>query len=166
MLNDRLNAEAALFFNQYDDYIMALIDPSTPLVSGSFQNGGEAEIQGLEFSTRFQLTENLSLGLSGNVTDTEFVTVTTPTLETGDPINFVPTYSYSANADYRFDWSTSVSGSAYLAYSRQGPSTVNVHPVIMSESSDLGFLNASLSAQWQDLTLTLTGKNLTNEQTS
>jgi iron complex outermembrane receptor protein len=166
LLDGRLNAEAALFFSQYDDYIMTLIDPLDLLRNNSNQNGGGAEIQGVEFSTQFQLTENLSLGLSGNVTETEFVTVTTPTLNVGDPINNVPKYSYSANANYRFNWSEAASGFAYLGYNRQGPSTLIARPSVDLESSDLGFLNATLGAQWQDLTLSLSGANLTNERRS
>jgi outer membrane receptor protein involved in Fe transport len=166
LLEGRLNAEAALYFSQYDDYIMQTIDP---LVSPSpfNANGGEAEIQGFEFATQFQATESLSLGLSGNVTETEFVTVTSPVVHVGDPISNSPKYSYTAHADYSFDWSADTAGFAYLSYSRQGSSSaINRETWGELESSDLGFVSANLGAQWQDFTLTLSGNNLTNEQRS
>ena len=155
-----------MFFSQYDDYIM-FVNDSLSSLDGSKQNGGEAEIQGVEFSTQLRLTEGLSLALSGHVIETEFVTVTTPSLNVGDPINRVPEYSYSANINYNFNWSTAASGFAYLGYNRQGPSSLINHSSNFDlESTDLGFLNASIGAQWQSLTLSLSGANLTNEQRS
>lgn len=157
LLDGRVYAEAALFFSQYDDYISVVSNGLQPYGA----NFGNAEIQGFEFSTQFQVTEQWSVGLSGSVIETEFTSSGLVGINVGDPIPEVPKFNYSVNTSYDFNWSSSVTGSAYIGYNRQGE--VDTPPNVPVWKEEQGFLTASLSSQWQDLSLNLVGKNLMNE---
>ena len=168
LLDGRLSAELAIFHSDYVDYQATSIDFDVSPI-GFISNPGEAEIQGIDWVTLLRVTEQFSLGFSGNIMNTEFTTVDAndPTYNKGDPLFLIPDYSYSLTADYTFNWSSSVSGFAHMDYNRQGPSSwVNRGAGLLdevAESTDIGFLNAQLGAQWNDVTVRLFGKNLTNE---
>jgi len=167
LLDKRLNVEAAMFLSQYDDYQAGTIDEETGFpITG---NPGEAEIQGIELSTLLNITEQLSIGFSANITDAEFTTVDPDVslVNIGDPLFLVPKFSYSLSADYYFNWSSAISGFAHLDYNRQGENTeINRSPASFNQenkSTDIGFLNAQIGAQWEDITIRLFGRNLNNE---
>ena len=131
------------------------------------QNAGDAEIQGIEWSTQFHISELMSLGFNANFTDTEFTKLNpnTVSVRVGDPLSDIPKYSYSINADFDFNWSSSTAGFAHINFNRQGPSTLtnlSFTPLTL-ESSDLNLLNAQIGAEWQQLTVRVFGRNLTNE---
>jgi outer membrane receptor for ferrienterochelin and colicin len=133
----------------------------------NIQNPGDAEIQGIEWSTQLHVNELMSLGFNTNYTDTEFTkaSLDPQIVLVGDPIDNIPKYSYSINADFDFNWSSSTAGFAHINFNRQGPSTVtnrSFTPLIL-ESSDLNLLNAQIGAEWQQLTVRVFGRNLTNE---
>ncbi len=109
----------------------------------------------------------MSLGFNANFTDTEFTKLdpNAVSVRVGDPLNDIPKYSYSINADFDFNWSSSTAGFAHINFNRQGPSTLtnlSFTPLTL-ESSDLNLLNAQIGAEWQQLTVRVFGRNLTNE---
>ena len=167
LLDRRLNVEAAIFLNEYSDYQAPTIDQGTSLpITG---NPGEAKIQGIEWSTLLRITEQFSLSLNANITDAEFTTVDpdVSAVNKGDTVLLVPKFSYSLSADYYFNWSSAISGFAHLDYNRQGENTeINRSPASFNQenkSTDIGFLNAQIGAQWEDITIRLFGRNLNNE---
>ena len=169
-LDKKLSAELAIFFSDYTDFQAAFFDPATGDQYTS--NPGEAEIKGIEWNIQWVPTEQLSLGFSGNITDAEFTKVnSTPSTQmAGDPLDFVPEYSYSVNADYRFDWSDSVGGFVRFNYNRQGEnSTVNRTSSLAQsvfESEPISLLNAQAGAQWQSMEVELFAKNILDEDES
>ena len=116
--------------------------------------------------------ENLSLGFSGNVTDTEFTKVDRlpANFHEGDQLDNIPEYGYSLNMDYRFQWSEATSGFARLDFNRQGSSTATNRggSFFFEElhSSSVSFLNAQLGAQWDEISFELFAKNLLDEDKS
>ena len=116
--------------------------------------------------------ENLSLGFSGNVTDTEFTKIDRlpAVFHEGDQIDNIPDYSYSLNVDYRFQWSEATSGFARLDFNRQGESTATnrIGTYLFEElhSSSVSLLNGQIGAKWDAFSLELFGDNLLDEDKS
>ena len=165
LLDGRLNAEVAIYHSAYQDYQNLIVEDV--LVGANTLNAGDAEIQGIEWSTQFHISELMSLGFNANFTDTELTKLNpgAVSIRVGDPLNNIPKYSYSINADFNFNWFSTAEGFAHINFNRQGPRTLTELSFAPStlESSDLNLLNAQIGAQWQQLTLRVFGRNLTNE---
>ena len=170
LADGRLTMELALFLSEYRDYQNLAIAPD--LTGFVTSNSAEAEIKGVEWNFQWMALENLSLGFSGNVTDTEYTKIDRlPSVyHEGDQIDYIPEYSYSLNMDYRFQWSEATSGFARLDFNRQGESTATNRGgtffVEELHSSSVSFLNAQLGAQWDAISLELFADNLLDEDKS
>lgn len=167
LLDGRLKTEAAIFYSQYSDYQDPTVDSQGLYFVG---NPGEADIQGVEWSTQFRVSQQLTVGFSANITDAKFTKVAPiefPTVRVGDPLYLVSKFSYSFIADYSFHWTPTVSGFAHLDYNSQGAtSQINRSEVFfyqVDESDDVGFLSAQIGAKWQNFTILLFGRNMNNE---
>jgi len=170
-LDNRLQANLAIFQSDYDDYIANSQDlAATPpvVISG---NVGEAEIKGVELSLDWAVTDQLSVGLNGSVVNAEFVAINSASTVAnnieGDYLPFVPKYGYSLNTNYSFNWSDSVAGNFRLSYNREGESTsidraAGFVPDTIANDS-FGFLDLQLSTQFQTVSLELFGQNILDE---
>jgi iron complex outermembrane recepter protein len=169
LFDRRLSAELSLYFSDYAD-MQGIV---SSILTGEYAtiNGGDAEVKGVEWLLQWAVTDALSLGFSGNVTDAEVVGLPgsgiTPDLNPGDPLHLVPEYNYSLTADYHFSWSAAVPGYVQLSYHRQGPTSFVsrlsgvLNPV--SEADAIGFLNLQLGARFQKFDLQLFARNLLDE---
>ena len=167
---DRLSAEGNLYYSIYDDYQGFVFSPSLPSGFGT-TNAGEAEIKGFEWLLQWKVDEQWYLGFNGHVTESEFTSLRSgfSAAQVGDPLDAIAKYSYGVSVDYAFNWSSSVAGSAHLAYNRQGPTTTTARGAPFArgnsiESDATGYLNMRVGAEWDDFTLSFFGKNLTNEK--
>jgi iron complex outermembrane recepter protein len=167
LFDQRLSAELSLYYSDYAD-VQGVV--SNLLQTGTI-NGGDAEVKGVEWLLQWAVTDALSAGFSGNVTDAEVVGLPSsgliPDKNPGDPLDYVPDYNYSLTADYHFSWSAATPGYASLSYHRQGPSAV-VTRVIgvldpVSEAPAVGFLNLQLGARFQKFDFQLFARNLLDE---
>jgi outer membrane receptor protein involved in Fe transport len=169
LLENALIAEAAIYHSVYSDYQFNSFDINTGLQA--ILNPGEAEVDGFEFSLQLKPLDYFSLGVNGNYTEAEFVKIssggTGGAFFVGDPLNFIPKYSFSFNTSYDFNWSQSVLGFARIDYSIQGPSTAAFKnqglAVSVSESDPVKFLNFQIGAEKDNIAVKLSGKNMTNE---
>ncbi|MDB4000949.1 TonB-dependent receptor [bacterium] len=174
LFEERLSVDAAAYFSKYNDYQASeTILTNTGATTTITRNPGKAELKGVELTLSVFVTEQFKLGLNGHVSEGEFTEVpeSPPVFLEGDSLSGVPKYSYSVNADYNFNWSSSIEGFAHINYSRHGESTFtnrtfapnypDVDPV--TESTAVGYLGAQIGAKWNSLTLKLFGKNLNNE---
>ena len=171
LLNGRLNADAALFYSEYTDIQFLHQLTGSPL---SFVgNVGEAEMKGVEWSIRWALSNQLTLGFSGSVIDAEYTSIdenaTGTAVVAGDAIEFVPDYNYSLTADYAVEWANEVPGFIRINYNEQGEIT-NVgapQPPGVERTNAvvpvLRFLNASVGAEYESWELELFGRNLLDE---
>ena len=166
----RLNAEGNLYYSIYDDYQGFVFDESLPFQSGTI-NAGEAEIKGFEWLLQWQVNDQWSFAFNGNITESEFSSLHPGFFgaQVGDPLNSIAKYSYGVSVDYAFNWSSSVTGLAHMAYNRQGPSTTTTRGSTLLrggviESDATGYLNMRIGAEWDAFTLSLFGRNLTNEK--
>ncbi|MDB9952440.1 TonB-dependent receptor [Porticoccaceae bacterium] len=164
-LDGRINVDGAVFRSDYKDYQSLTVVTTSGAITG---NPGEVEIEGLELSVQFNLVENLKVGLSGGVVNTELVK-TDPLVTSvlpGDSLNFVPKYSYSAMLDYDFTWFSSVAGFFHMDYARTAKSTMMLRGGLFdgsAENADLGYLNVHFGAKTDNFTVRLFGSNLGNE---
>ena len=167
LADGRISVDAAIFHSIYDDIQVLAFDPS--VFQGVIQNVGEAEISGIEWALQWAATSQFTFSFSGNITDGEYTKITSSpaTQNEGDPLDFVPEYSYSVSADYAFDWSKSMPGFARLDFNRQGQNSVVNRTAGLAQqvfhSESISFLNAHVGAQWDAVTVTLFGKNLLDE---
>ncbi len=163
----KLNFEAALFHSKYQDIQVFRLSANNV---GTVDNGGDARVRGIDLGLEWQATARLLLGLSGNLTDSDYTSLASGVVAVikGDPVDFSTDYAFSASATYSFDWSGGVPGFFRLDYSRLGPTNVTDRsisestPILFrSEVNDL--LNARIGARWKRWSLELYGANLTNE---
>ncbi|MDB9724472.1 TonB-dependent receptor [bacterium] len=169
LFDGRLSATSAVFFSQYSDYqSVDRVLNSDGLSIFATSNPGDAEMLGVEWSAQYSLSDQLSVGFNGHYIDTEFTKVSSAVASNveGDQLNGTPKYSYSLNAKYDFDWAFGAEGFALLDFSEQGGSVDiarNQIPAVV-ESESVRLLNAQVGAQWDQLSVRLFGRNLTNER--
>jgi outer membrane receptor protein involved in Fe transport len=175
LFDERVRFDVALFLGQYDGMQEdSLID--SPVDGSPLQfttNSQDAEIRGVEWNIDWRAMDQLTLGLAGDVTNAEITwidpTNQAPAFAVGDHVNFVPKYSLSANADYRFDWSPSVPGFFLLSYNRKGKQYIADRSNFLigdnpgNSAPEISFLNVSVGGEWNGWNLSLFGRNLLDE---
>lgn len=165
LLDRRLSLEGALFYSNYDDIQMFRLDASN---IGSIDNGGDARVRGIDAAVDWQVTDQLRLQLSGNISDSEIVSLAPSVLAVveGDPIDYTTDYAVNAAGTYSFTWGVALPGFVRLDYGRIGPSHVTDRSVpepILYESEVNDLVNARIGVQWNRWSIELYGLNLTNE---
>jgi outer membrane receptor protein involved in Fe transport len=166
----RLRAEGNLYYSIYDDYQSFVFDDTLPSQAATI-NAGEAEITGFEWLLQWQFNDQWSFAFNGHVTESEFTSLHPgfSSAREGDPLNAVEKYGYGVSVDYAFNWSSSVAGSAYMGYNRQGPSTTTFRDAGFArgdsvDSDATGYLDMHIGAEWDTFTVSFFGRNLTNEK--
>jgi outer membrane receptor protein involved in Fe transport len=155
---------AAYFLDWKDIQLLANVDGF-----GVNTNGGSAESTGLEFTMSYIPTDGLTLSLNGAYTDAELTEDTDPIVggADGDPLPFVPEWSYGLSADY--EWAVMGDSTAYvggnLGYTGERPAALgNLDPdgnVREIPSNTILNLRAGLlTGRWS---VEVYGKNVTDE---
>jgi iron complex outermembrane recepter protein len=165
LLDRRLSLEGALFYSNYDDIQMFKLDASNV---GSVDNGGDARVRGIDAAIDWRATDQLRLQLSGNISDSEMVSLAPGVLAVveGDAVDYTTDYAVNAAGTYSFTWGAGLPGFVRLDYSRIGPSHVTDRSVpvpILYESEINEFVNARIGLEWNRWSIELYGLNLTNE---
>jgi iron complex outermembrane recepter protein len=165
LLDRRLSLEGALFYSNYDDIQMFKLDASNV---GSVDNGGDARVRGIDAAIDWRATDQLRLQLSGNISDSEMVSLAPGVLAVveGDAVDYTTDYAVNAAGTYSCTWRAGLPGFVRLDYSRIGPSHVTDRSVpvpILYESEINEFVNARIGLEWNRWSIELYGLNLTNE---
>ncbi len=164
-------AELAVFYSEYTkaQTIATVVDPDNSL-SSRIANVGEAEIKGAELAVSWQVTDALSVGVNGSVTDTKVTSLKGATASShavGDPLDLVPDYTFNVSGTYELDWTEGVPGFVRLDYSELGRSTTtNLGSGLIpsrGESDIINLLSARAHAEWSGWYFELFGENLLNE---
>ena len=132
--NNRLRWNGAVFLEQWTDFQFAFLGGSGLT---QIQNGGSAEIQGVESDIAWAATDNLTVTASATLLNGE-TTATTLFAPSGTQLPVAPDVKMNLTARYEFtigDWDAFLQGSA--AY--QGDSTLDLRPV---ESALIGALRS------------------------
>lgn len=176
LLDGRLRVDAALFYGEYDG-MLEDVNIASPVDGGILQftsNSQDAEIRGAELTIDWLATDQLTLSLAGNYTDSEITwiapQVTSPTFRVGDPIGTVPDHGITASADYQFDWTASMPGYVNVSFNRKGESwdiNRNFYGGITledeSRAKPVNFVNARVGLEYNGWNWNLFGRNLLDE---
>jgi outer membrane receptor protein involved in Fe transport len=106
--NGRFILDLAGFYIDWEDIqLFALVEGF-----GVNVNGGTAVSKGVEFASSFAATEHLTLALNGAYTDAYLTSDAGAGGQDGDPLNFVPDWSFGLSADS--EWAVGSGSTAYL----------------------------------------------------
>jgi len=167
--SDRLTLDVAVFFQDWEDIqLLTTFGEGSEAVSIN-ANGGTAESTGVEFTASFTPVDGLSLFLNGAYTDAS-LTEDAPSANglDGDPLPYVPEWSFGAGGDY--EWSLSGDSSVYvggtLGYTGVRPSGLGnrdaMNNIIELPAHTLVDLRAGIATgRWA---FEVYGRNLTNER--
>jgi outer membrane receptor protein involved in Fe transport len=107
---DKFLLDLSAFYLDWDDVQLFLVVNNF----GINGNGGTAVSQGFEFAGSVFPTAGLALSLNGAFTDAELTQDTDPVVGglDGDPLPYVPDWSFALSADY--EWTVKGSSRAYV----------------------------------------------------
>lgn len=166
--SDRFSLDVAVFFQDWEDIqLLTTFGEGSEAVSIN-ANGGTAESAGVEFAATFTPLDGLSLFLNGAYTDAE-LTQDAPSANglDGDPLPYVPEWSFSAGGDY--DWSLSGGSMAYIGgtvgYTGDRPSGLSNRDAMENiiELPSYTMLDLRAGIETEHWTVEVYGKNLANE---
>ena len=160
----RLDFDVAGFVTKYKN---VQVYAPNPLGLQAFNNGGRAEVKGVEVAATLNLTDGFFLRATYGLNDGKYTRPGTTHIE-GDPMDGVPEYTLSFSADYRFEWWGGVGGHARMDYFYQDEQITSVRGFGYAEervtSEGQKSLNARLGWTLQNWSLYVFGENLTNEE--
>ena len=173
LLGSRLSYDVAVYYIDWEDIQLFGAEPGVG-IAFSFA-GPDAEIYGIDWDVTYATTlDGLTLSTTGNINSAEYVgdgvyvdpngRVGDSGVSDGDRIFNVPEYTFSAAADYIFDWA-----------SLGGTGVANIEIQYNSKREDIAnnaegdsntFLNARFGLEKDSYSVYLFGTNLTNEDGS
>ena len=167
-----LDAELAGYYSEYDGMIrrgLVFIEELAQFQS-LLSNIGEVETQGVEAALTWRPVEGLSLSGTVSYIDSEIVKVDADdaTNIEGDPVDYVPEWSYTLGARYDFAWSDRLPGYVRVDYSYRDEVSYVDRSSFPAEnlpqySDDLALLDARIGLTWDLLSFELFGTNITDE---
>jgi iron complex outermembrane receptor protein len=168
-LSGKLSVDLAAFSGSYDGQIQKTNYAFANGAAGSYSvNAGNANLDGFEWDLVFRPIRNLQLAASGDVYSSKF-TSTAPgsNVKVGDPLSDVPDHTLQFSAAYSFSWADNLPGRFEIEDNIRGKMYLidrgvsYIPPVVSSQPTN--FLQASISAEWDQYNFQLFGENLTNE---
>ena len=96
----KLDFEFAAFLTKYRN---VQVYAPNPLGLQAFNNGGRAEVEGIEVAATLNLTDDFFLRATYGLNDGKYTRPGTTHIK-GDPMDGVPDYTLSLAADYSFQW--------------------------------------------------------------
>jgi iron complex outermembrane recepter protein len=164
-MDGRLSANASVFWADYADKQEFVL---TPTLSQSTFNVPEVEIRGFELQLSVRATESLRFDAAYGYTDTEMKRFQTsnflgPRDYSGNKTTYTPPYNLNVGA--QFDaalGSSALSTSARLDYMHVGKTYWEVDNVLYTP--DHGWVDAKVSIGGDRWTLSVWGKNITDER--
>jgi hypothetical protein len=163
---DRFSLDLSAFHLDWEDVQLLLVVNDF----GINGNGGTAETTGLEFAASLYPTSGLTLSANGAYTKSELTQDTDPIVggEEGDPLPYVPQWSFGLNADY--EWTLRGNTRAYVGGSLgyTGDRTADfgnrTSDGRIRELDGYTTLNLRAGAYLGRWSVEVYGKNLTNER--
>ena len=161
----RLTVNTSIFRIKWDNLPVAIQGQSLDCLNFSVINNiGEAQTQGIELETNYQVTDDLVVNLAASYIDTEWKDARPP-VEVGERLVYAPRANARLGVQYNFDLR------AYPAFIRTDIGYVGeyeTYPKASASPQAGDYVNLSLRAglsidQWS---IALYGANLTNEDSS
>jgi len=163
---DRFSLDLSAFYLDWEDVqLLAVVNDF-----GINSNGGTAVSKGLEFAASLYPTSGLTLSANGAYTKSELTEDTDPIVggEDGDPLPYVPEWSFGLNADY--EWTLTGNTRAYVGASLgyTGDRTADfgnrTSDGRLRRADGYTTLNLRAGAYLGRWSVEVYGKNLTNER--
>lgn len=168
-----LSYEVAAFHSDYKDMLRRslVFNAGTGATDQVVSNIGKAEVNGVEAGLTWRATRQLTLNttatyyLDSEITDINALNATNLP---GDPIDYVPEFSYTFGGVFDFDWSAALPGYVRFDYSyRDQVSYIDLSSFPIENtpqySDDISLLAARLGMKLGQANVELFGTNLTNE---
>lgn len=169
LLEGRLKADVALFYSDYKDTQVDSINLVGDELLQFTSNAGDAEIQGVDWEVSMLAGASLSLGIGGEVIDTEFVEINAVTAShtVGDPLDFIPDYHVSLWGQYDTPLFGLPESYIRIDYTQKGPSRYGNRTIcecFESYSGTINMLNAIVGVGVEDWSIKVFAKNLLNDR--
>lgn len=160
--NRRMVGELAVYHNNWKN-VQSLTFPN----GFSFQytvNGGKVSGWGVDAQLTVRPVDPLTLQLTGGWNNMAYDSTSADHVP-GDPADYVPRYTASASAEYRYHWTQNLPGFVRADYQRSDRFQVYIRSVMLApaDSDVLNFLNVRIGVEASGWTLSLVGKNITND---
>ena len=175
--DNRVRLNVAAFHNDFTDKQEAFVkfDPDTRTVATVFENAGSAVYKGIETEVQFAVTSGLMLFVNYGWLDAEYEEFDLDVTPTDDIVNVVDaTFLDPRNAsDYTlgfgFKFTQQIGPGEFeifAKWSERGDYETNVLnlPAGTVDSSDTEDLSATIGYYWDNFSLTLFGRNLTDAE--
>jgi outer membrane receptor protein involved in Fe transport len=168
----RFSYEIAAFYSDYQDMLRRglVFNSATGATDQLTSNIGKTEVKGLEVGLTWHPLQQLTLNTTATYLDSEVTEVKAlgATNLPGDPVDYVPEFSYTLGGVYDFDWGAALPGYMRLDYSyRDKVSYVDLSSFPLENtpqySDNISLLAARLGMKLGQANLELFGTNLTNE---
>lgn len=163
---DKFSLDLSAFYLDWEDVQLFLVVNNF----GINGNGGTAESKGLEFAANVYPTSGLTLSANGAYTKSKLTQDTDPIVggEDGDPLPYVPEWSFGLNADYEWtltgDTRAYVGGSLGYTGERTADFGNRTSDGRIRQLDGYTTLNLRAGAYLGRWSVEVYGKNLTNER--
>lgn len=170
--NGRFSYEIAAFYSDYQDMLRRglVFNPSSGATDQLTSNIGETEVKGVEVGLTWYPLDQLALNTTATYLDSEVTDVKAlgATNLPGDPVDYVPEFSYTLGGVYDFNWGSSLPGYFRVDYSyRDKVSYIDLSSFPLENtpqySDNISLVAARLGMKLGQASLELFGTNLTNE---
>ena len=167
-----LGFELAAYYSDYSDMLRRglVFVASTASFQSLTSNIGTVHIKGVEGGITWRATPKLTLNTTASVINSEVteVNATDATNIAGDRVDYVPKLSFTAGANYAFNWTDRMPGFARVDYSYRDKvdyvdRTTFPAGNVPQTSDVIGLLDARVGLYRGKATFELFGSNLTNE---
>jgi outer membrane receptor protein involved in Fe transport len=169
----KFSYEVAAFHSDYKDMLRRglVFNPATGATDQLVSNIGKGEVNGVEAGLTWHPLRQLTLNTTATYyLDSEITRINAlnATNLPGDPIDYVPEFSYTLGGVYDFDWSATLPGYFRVDYSyREKVSYIDLSSFPLENtpqySDDIALLGARLGMTIGPASVELFGTNLTNE---
>jgi len=161
LMDNRLTIDTAIYYLDYTNVQVQDIPPGS--IFANTINSGKASGLGFELAASVLLTEQLVWDLTYSETDVSFDNSNLDK-DKGDPLDYVPAWTWSTALTWRFNWTESLPGMFRVDYQAAAGYEINLGTQNVHEKTeDTAYLNARFGIEKESWQLYLEGKNLTNE---
>ncbi len=170
LFDRKLYVDMAVYYTKYDDMLRrGLLFIEGRGFESFVSNIGVVKVKGFEGSVNWKATESLTIDGSIAFIDAEVkkIGATDTANLPGDPIDYVPDYSFTIGATYDFMWSSEMPGFARLGYNYRDEMPYVDRTSFPVENLDqfsdkIGLWDARVGLISGDITIELYGQNLTD----
>ena len=169
LFDGAVDFDVALFFSEIQDFQIVSQIPTQ--IQPRIDNGGTAEIPGVEWNIGWRVSDQLRLNAHGTYVEPELVEADFPgqPLAEGDQLSFVPKYQFGFDAVYSFDFVERPATFTLNYNQRDSIFDIARNDFFSREAKSgvIGLLNANLDWNYSDtVTLSVFASNLLDESDS